>query len=160
MAVLEDASAIAALLYDAFIAYKSFYTEKGFAATTPPPQEVAGRISKNAVWVALSDNKIIGTVSIFPRYEELYIRSMAVSPDARGKGVGRILMEHINEIAISEGSSSITLNTTPFLFQAIKLYERYGFKQQGLGHLYGTPLIKMNKCLEPSTKNKIEKHCL
>lgn len=155
MAFLEDAAAIAALLYDAFVEYKPLYTEAGFAATTPPPQEIEDRISKNAVWVALSGNEIIGTVSIFPRYEELYIRSMAVRPGARGKGVGRILMEHIHEIAISEGSSSITLNTTPFLFQAIKLYERSGFKQEGLGHLYGTPLIKMNKCLEPAAKSKM-----
>jgi GNAT superfamily N-acetyltransferase len=156
MAVLDDAAAIAALLYDAFKEYKQLYTEKAFAATTPSQLEIEDRINKNAVWLAVSDNKIIGTASVFPRYEELYIRSMAVSPNARGKGVGSILMEHIHEIAISEGSSFITLNTTPFLFQAIKLYERSGFKQQGMGHLYGTPLIKMNKYLEPVIKNKIE----
>jgi GNAT superfamily N-acetyltransferase len=153
-AVAEDAAAITALLYDAFLPYRSLYTEKGFAATTLPQEEIEGRISKHVVWVAVSRNKIIGTVSIFPRYEELFVRSMAVSPAAQGNGVGKMLMEHVHEIAVTEGSSFITLTTTPFLFQAIKLYERSGFNQQGMGHLYGTPLIKMNKQLEPAVKNK------
>src|SRR5258705_6915738 len=91
-AELNDAAAVAALLLDAFAEYRPLYTEKGFDATTPAANEIGKRIEQRAVWLAEHDNKIAGTVSIFPRGEELYIRSMAVSQVARGKGIGKILM--------------------------------------------------------------------
>ena len=155
-ALLEDAAAIAALLYDAFKEYKPLYTEEGFTATTASQEEIGDRISKKGVWLVIDGNDLCGTVSIFPRREELYVRSMAVSPASRGKGIGKILMEHVQEMAFSSGCSVITLNTTAFLLPAIRLYERFGFKQQGAGDLYGTPLIKMTKHLKRPIKNKIE----
>ena len=155
-AVLKNAAAVTLLLYEAFAEYRSLYTEKGFEATTPAQQEIEDRINKKAVWLVLSDNTISGTVSLFPRQDELFVRSMAVSPVARGKGIGKILMEHVHGMAFSNGCSVITLNTTAFLLPAIRLYESFGFKQQGPGDLYGTALIKMTKHLKPSAKNKIE----
>ena len=148
-AVADDAAVVAALIYEAFAEYKPLYTKEGFEATTPSQKEIEDRISKKAVWLVGYDNNISGTVSIFPRREELFIRSMAVSPASRGKGIGKILMDHVHEMAFSNGCSVITLNTTPFLLPAIRLYERFGFQQQGPGDLHGTPLIKMTKNLKP-----------
>ncbi|HLG40585.1 MAG TPA: GNAT family N-acetyltransferase, partial [Chitinophagaceae bacterium] len=84
---------------------------------------------------------------IFAGNKELYVRSMAVSPGARGKGIGKILMEHVHEMAFSNGCTCITLTTTHFLLPAIRLYESFGFKRQGPGDLHGTPLIRMIKNL-------------
>jgi GNAT superfamily N-acetyltransferase len=154
-ALLEDAAAIAALLYDAFKEYRPLYTEEGFTATTASQKEIEDRISKKAVWLAIYGNELCGTVSIFPRGEELFVRSMAVSPASRGKGIGKVLMEHVHEMAFSGGCSVITLNTTAFLLPAIRLYERFGFQRQGPGDLYGTPLIRMTKDLMPAIKNKL-----
>jgi len=153
-ALLEDAAAIAALLYDSFKEYRPLYTEEGFRATTASQKEIEDRISKKAVWVAMDGNDLCGTVSIFPRGEELFVRSMAVSPASRGKGIGKILMEHVHEVAFSSGCSVITLNTTAFLLPAIRLYECFGFQRQGPGDLYGTPLISMTKNLKSVTKGK------
>ena len=146
-ATIADASAIAALLYKAFVEYRSFYTQEGFDATTPTPNEIERRIAMKAVWVMVDNEKIVGTISLFPRQGELYIRSMAVNPASRGQGIGKMLMNHAHEIAFSSGCMSITLNTTPFLLPAIKLYEQFGFEAVGSGDLFGTPLIKMNKSL-------------
>lgn len=155
---MYDAAAVVALLYESFAEYRPLYTEKGFAATTPMTDEIEGRIKKKSVWLVFSNDKIAGTVSIFPRGDELYIRSMAVSPEARGKGIGKILMEHVHEMAYSNGCSSITLNTTTFLLSAIRLYERFGFKKVGMGDLQGTPLIRMTKDLILAIKNKLTTH--
>lgn len=146
-ATTADATAIAALLYKAFVEYKSLYTDEGFDATTPRPKDMELRIAMKAVWIVVEGEKIVGTVSLFPRYGELFVRSMAVSPEARGKGIGKLLMNHAHEIAFSSGCVSITLNTTPFLLPAIKLYERFGFVAEGPADLFGTALIKMNKSL-------------
>src|SRR5580765_7064444 len=85
MAVSSEAAAIAALLYQAFAEYKPLFTEKGFEDSTPVQKEIEDRIAEKAVWVAVFDNDIAGTVSILPCSEGLFIRSMAVSPGARGK---------------------------------------------------------------------------
>jgi len=153
-AIVSDATTVSRLIYEAFAEYRSLYTDKGFEATTPPREEIETRINNKAVWLVLGNGEICGTVSVFPRGEQLYIRSMAVSPKARGKGIGKILMEHVHEMAFSNGCSSIMLNTTPFLLQAIGLYESVGFKREGAGDLFGTPLIKMIKSLKPATENK------
>ncbi|MDP4265316.1 MAG: GNAT family N-acetyltransferase [Bacteroidota bacterium] len=158
MAVREDAADIAALLYESFIEHKSQYTEKAFAATTPGQEEIEDRIDKKIVWVAVCDNINTGTVSIWPRKEILHIRSMAVRPSARGKGIATALMTHIHELALEQDYAFLTLNTTAFLSEAIRLYERFGFERFGFDDLHGITLIKMIKSLEPITKNKIEKN--
>jgi ribosomal protein S18 acetylase RimI-like enzyme len=158
MAVAEDAGDIAALLYESFIEYKSLYTKEAFAATTPDHGEIAERITKKIVWIAVLDNINVGTVSIWPGKGGMHIRSMAVRPYARGNGVAAALLRHAQQVALANDYTFLTLNTTAFLSEAIRLYERFGFETLATGDLHGTPLIKMIKSLEQVTKNKIEKN--
>ena len=146
-AVPNDASAVAALLYKSFVEYKSLYTEKGFDATTPGIEEIENRINKKSVWLVMDGNTIAGTVSVFSQKDQLWVRSLAVNPDARGKGIGKLLMDHVHEMAFANGCSLIKLTTTPFLLPAIKLYEQFGFEAKGKDDLFGTPLIWMIKSL-------------
>src|SRR5262245_46605015 len=121
LAEAGDAAEIAVLLYKAFAEYEPQYTREAFAATTPSKDEILQRIRQRAVWVASYKNKIAGTVSIFFKEHGLYIRSMAVNPLVRQKGIGKALMEHVDEVAVENGSAYIILNTTPFLSHAIRL---------------------------------------
>src|SRR5262249_57522617 len=79
-ASVNDVAAIAAVLAASFLEYKSLYTEKGYAATTPSEEVIKNRFAEGKVWVAAVEEKIIGTVSVVPQNESLYIRSMAVLP--------------------------------------------------------------------------------
>lgn len=158
MAVSNEAAAIAALLYEAFAEYKPLFTEKGFTDSTPVQKEIEDRIAEKAVWVAVFENDIAGTVSILPCHDGLFLRSMAVGPGARGKGIGKALLDHVHQYAFEKGCPCLKLDTTPFLSAAIRLYESFGFKQQGSGDLYGTPLIIMTKTLEQVIKTKTEKN--
>ncbi len=149
-AVPENASAIASVLYDAFVEYKSSYTSGGFAATTPGADEVESRILEGPVWVVLHDQTIVGTVSVVPKGESLYIRGMAVIPNARGHQIGELLLAHIESFATTRGFKRLYLSTTPFLTGAIRLYERFGFQriEAGPHNLFGTPIFTMEKLLE------------
>lgn len=146
-AVNADAAAVSALLYKAFVEYKSLYSEKGFEATTPGREVIGDRINKKVVWLIMNGDTIAGTVSLFPQRDQLYVRSLAVNPNERGQGIGIILMDHVHEMALAFGCSFIKLTTTPFLLPAIKLYEKFGFEAQGKDDLFGTPLIWMSKSL-------------
>jgi GNAT superfamily N-acetyltransferase len=141
-----DATAISSTLLNAFEEYRSQYTQAGFAATTPTPEQILQRLSEGLIWVALLNDEIVGTVSAVRRNSEtLYLRGMAVLPGARGLLVGSLLFEEVRCYAIQQNHTRLLLSTTPFLHRAIKLYERLGFVRtdEGPTELHGTPLFSM-----------------
>jgi GNAT superfamily N-acetyltransferase len=149
MAVAEDASSIASVLREAFIEYEPLYTPEGFTATTPATAQVLDRIEEGPVWVGLDNDAIIGTVSVVPKEESLYVRGMAIVPAARGRRIGELLLRQVESFAAERGFKRLLLSTTPFLDRAIQLYEHHGFKRSSVGpdNLFGTPLFSMEKTL-------------
>jgi GNAT superfamily N-acetyltransferase len=145
LARTKEALSVSDLLYQSFAEYKSLYTEEAFAATTLSVHEIETRINENAVWIVLYDGAIAGTISLIPNGDGIFIKSVAVAPNARKKGLGKELMRHAEKMAIKEGAKSLELTTTPFLFEAIRLYEYFGFKENGYDNLHGTLLIRMIK---------------
>ena len=106
-------------------------------------------MTEGPLWVALENNAFVGTMSVVLKSEGLYIRGMAVDPIARGKGIGRKLLNCAEEFAVQNGCERLFLSTTPFLSRAKKLYERYGFQRSSGGpdNLFGTPLFTMTMTL-------------
>ena len=149
LAQLSDASPIAALLLDAFMEYKSLYTEGGFAATTPGPDQMVARLQEGPVWVALSNGLVAGTLSVVLKGGDLYLRGMAVLPAARGHAIGQELLQQAEHYATTHKCKRLFLSTTPFLSNAIRLYEQFGFRRTDEGplDLFGTPLFTMEKIL-------------
>ncbi len=145
-----DAAAIAAVLAAAFREFEPLYTPAAFRATTPTAAEIEARWSEGPVWIARLGGAAVGTVGAVERAEELYIRSMAVVPAARGRGVAGALLSTVESHARSRGDARLTLSTTPFLTGAIALYERSGFERrlEPLS-LHGTELWAMTKALTP-----------
>lgn len=148
IATTDDSVSISEVLKESFAEYEPLYTSGGFAATTPTSEEIKSRFDEEGqTWVAIHDGKIIGTVSVVPKGEALYIRSMAVSPKVRGKRIGELLLNEIENFAIERDCETLTLSTTPFLLRAIRLYEKFGFARarEGPLDLFQTPLFTMTK---------------
>lgn len=57
----------------------------------------------------------------------LELAKMAVRPDARGKGLSKLLMDACVEAAKETGASRLYLETNSALAPALRLYEQYGF---------------------------------
>jgi GNAT superfamily N-acetyltransferase len=146
---LADCAAIADVLYQAFVEFRSLYTDGGFAATALNAEQIGIRVREGPVWVALRDAVMIGTVSAVKNGDSIYIRGMAVLPDARGSGAGSRLLEQVESWAGAEGCTRLFLSTTPFLASAIRLYERAGFRRTDdePHDLFGTPLFTMEKVI-------------
>ncbi len=88
--------------------------------------------------VAEDGGKILGTVMLYPqhtveepdgetRVEAPYARLLAVAPSARGKGVGRALMQECLRRARQSGADAVELHTMSMMHSAMRLYERMGF---------------------------------
>jgi len=147
LAVPGDSPAIARVLAEAFAAFRPLYTPQAYAATTPGADQIVPRFAEGALWVAELDGAIVGTVSVVPRGQALYLRSLAVLPAARGRRLGQALVRQAEAYAAAHGLRRVFLSTTPMLTNAIRLYERLGFVRSGDGplDLYGTPLFTMLK---------------
>ena len=143
-----DAQTIAAILLEAFREFEPLYTPGGFRATTPSAAEIRARWAEGPSWIATLDGKKVGTVAAVDRGGEVYVRSMAVTPGARGAGVAAALLDAVTQFAVDVGAQRMRLSTTPFLHDAIRLYERAGFERlPGELDLHGTPLVGMAKDL-------------
>ncbi|MEI4770266.1 GNAT family N-acetyltransferase [Psychrobacillus sp. FJAT-51614] len=91
--------------------------------------------------VAEIDGEIVGSVALFSpeikAYEGLLegeldypeLRMLAISPQARGKGVATALINECIQRAKTKGFSSMGLHTADFMENAIKLYDRLGFER-------------------------------
>lgn len=80
------------------------------------------------IFFAVKDGVAIGTVAMIPCGEESFeLAKMAVSPEARGHGVGDKLMAACVEFARSRGSASIILESNTKQEAAINLYRKFGF---------------------------------
>jgi len=156
LAIPSDAQSIASVLHAAFIEFEPIYTPGGFAATTPTAEQIEARWDEGPVWIALQNGLIVGTLSAVPTGESLYVRSMAVLPQARGHHIGERLLDEIETYAREHGHIRLYLSTTPFLDRAIRLYEKYGFqcKDTGPQDLFGTPIFSMEKHLTYPHKSR------
>ena len=145
----DVAGEISLLLAAAFADYQPLYTAEGYAATAITPEEVSRRIEEGPVWIAVRDRTVVGTVSVITKGDSLYIRGMAVLPEARGQRIGELLLAHVEKFAETGTFQRLFLSTTPFLDRAIRLYERFGFRRtdEGPHALFGTPLFTMEKVI-------------
>jgi predicted GNAT family N-acyltransferase len=93
--------------------------------------------------VAYDDaGKAIGTGRLLP---DGHIGRMAVRAEARGTGVGGMMLEALIERAIRRGDGSVALNAQT---QAEAFYRRFGFVREGVEFMEaGIPHIAMRRQL-------------
>jgi GNAT superfamily N-acetyltransferase len=144
----RDAAAIELLIRESFREHEPAYTPEAFDLATPGKHEIKNRIKHWAVWVAIHGNEIVGTISAHSEGSALQIRSMAVHPSMRGRGIGKLLLARVEDFACGNGYKRLLLNTTPFMNSAIRLYERFGFAfTETEQNWFGTRLRTMKKQL-------------
>lgn len=79
--------------------------------------------------VAVWEGMIIGYVCIMSLFEEAQILNIAVAPEHRGRGVGRMLLERAIIVARDKGAEALILEVRVSNLAAIGLYDRYGFER-------------------------------
>ena len=122
-----DEDTVTRILLEAFEPYRHEYTPGGFADTTATTDVVRERFETAKIWLAWYDGDAVGTVTAFPEDGRIYIRSMAVTPNAQGRGVGQALLETLESDARERGFEKLYLYTTFVLPGAQPLYEKNGF---------------------------------
>lgn len=143
---VEDASALVEL-------YRRSYEENeeiGFPSSVADCDEgtVTRWIHDRTVFVATHDGKFAGAVQTIPRsdWDLPEIGRLAVSPAWQERGIGRALLEAVEEHVKSEGWGTVRLRTLsdhPFLED---WYRRCGYERIGVQRLdnrpYDAPILE------------------
>ena len=95
-------------------------------------------------WIAELDGERVGSVFVVRKSDEVAkLRLLILDPKARGRGLGRRLVEECLRFAKGAGYSSMTLWTQSILTAARGIYERAGFRlvAQEPHHSFGVDVI-------------------
>lgn len=74
---------------------------------------------------------LLGYFLLMPIFDEAHLLNVAVSGERQGQGLGRFLLNQAVACARGLGMTSVLLEVRPSNERALKIYERYGFKQIG-----------------------------
>jgi ribosomal-protein-alanine N-acetyltransferase len=86
-----------------------------------------------ARYFVVSDNsKLIGYGGMWLVVDEAHITNIAVHPDHRRQGTGRLIMKTLIEEAVRLGMTRMTLEVRVSNKAAINLYQSLGFEKGGL----------------------------
>ena len=122
-------------------------------------RDVRARAQRTLVLVAVDGERIVGTATLELEHriepeddpplqpEQAEIRMVGVFPEARGRGVGRMLMEASLREARAAGKSLVTLHTTLRMKAAQRLYESMGFRR-GPDRVFDDGFVLLSYSLE------------
>lgn len=86
--------------------------------------------------LAILDDELAGYSIAWFAADEVHLGNIAVSPEHRGHGIARALLEDLLEEAKLRGSSYVVLEVRESNESAIRLYRRYGFKEVAIRRGY------------------------
>jgi ribosomal-protein-alanine N-acetyltransferase len=88
--------------------------------------------SNYEAWVLRDQNgDLLGYFLLMAIVDEAHLLNVAVSAERQGQGLGRVLLNQAVACARGLGMESVLLEVRPSNERALKIYERYGFKQIG-----------------------------
>jgi putative acetyltransferase len=138
----EDATAFRTLNEEWITRY--FALEKKDIETLGDPESAILRKGGHIFMVYLNA-KPVGCVALIPIGGRVFeLSKMAVSPECRGRGIGRRLIEYAIARARMLGASSLFLGCSTKLPSAIHLYESVGFRHVDPESLPPIPYTRAN----------------
>lgn len=82
-------------------------------------------------------------VPAFGATKVVEVKRMYVVPEARGRGLARVVLAHLEATAAEAGAEAVVLETGTKQPEAIALYESSGYVAiPGFGHYRGSPLSR------------------
>ena len=127
---------VAQLMLDAYQEYQAHFPPDTWERYSANIMDVRSRLEFSELIVAEQSGAVAGAVTLYPNLVSAEqgwpagwagVRLLAVHPDARGQGIGRVLMDECLLRSRRRRSAAVGLHTSEIMRVARGLYERMGF---------------------------------
>lgn len=86
--------------------------------------------------IAKENNQVVGFAGIMTCLDEATLNNIVVKKSCRGRGIGGELLDSLIDLCSELKMKTLTLEVNVSNLPAIKLYEKFGFKNCGLRKNY------------------------
>lgn len=122
------------------------YLERMDRPPAPLERDYTDVIRAGSVWVA--GDPVVAVISLTPTDNgALLVENVAVHPSAQGAGLGRLLMEFVEEHAARLKLERVTLYTNEAMTENVAIYEHLGYVVTGRATQDGYRRVFMVKSL-------------
>ncbi len=123
----KDAAAVYAILQTAFQEYAEATGQHRLEALIETMEQVTGEIAEKPVYVAEINGDIVGTVRLEIHGDAAYLSRFAVAGNTRNIGIGKSLMNVVDNHLSSMSVKKVTLHTSSRHFALVRFYYGRGF---------------------------------
>jgi len=102
------------------------YIERIGVVPVPMEADHAANVAAGKVFV--TGDPVVGLVVLEEHDDHLFLDSIAVHPDAHGRGVGRRLLQFVDIRARALGLLEVRLYTNAMMWENQKIYPKYGYE--------------------------------
>ena len=116
----------------------------------PLPMKVdyANAIRTHRFDLLFAEGRLAALIETVPEGDLLLIVNVAVAPGLQGRGYGRRLLQHAEELAASTGCKGTRLYTNKLFSANLRLYAALGYEVEREEELNGGVAVHMTKVLD------------
>ena len=105
----------------------SKYVERMGREPAPMVADFANQIDLSQVYTALCKSLFTGYVVFYPEADHLHLESVAVVPSYAGQGIGKRLIEYVEQTARDNGLNAVELYTNKVMTENLTMYPKLGY---------------------------------
>ncbi len=124
---MQDAPAVFEILQTAFREYSAITGQNKLEALSETVEDICREIASKAVYIAVIDDTIVGTVRLDIHGDEAYLSRFAVDYNNRNIGIGKALMSVVDKYLTGKGVRKVTLHTASRHGVLMRFYYSRGF---------------------------------
>jgi GNAT superfamily N-acetyltransferase len=144
-AVAADAPAIRELTREAYAKWVPVIGRE----PKPMAADYAVAVRKHRFDLLYVEGRLAALIETIAQADHLLVENVAVSPSFQGRGLGRKLMAHAEQVARSSGFGEIRLYTNKLFAENVQLYGRLGYRVDREEEVKGGIAVHMSKSVPP-----------
>jgi ribosomal protein S18 acetylase RimI-like enzyme len=121
----DDIVLLSALAREAYAKYVPLIGRE----PAPMNTDYARHVDAGEVVVAVEQAQLVGFLMLTVQADRLQVNNLAVRPQAQGRGVGRLLLDHAETRAAELDLSALTLYTNVAMLDNLALYAHLGYTE-------------------------------
>ncbi len=101
----------------------------------PAPMDAdhAADVADGTVWVATRADAVVGCTRLLAGADHVQVEDVAVARAERGRGIGRLLLDHAREWAREQGCAELRLYTNAAMTDNLTFYRHLGWTETHRG---------------------------